>query len=201
MNLSLGALKNRAGMPIAIAIGFVVLSASSAVAGSLITSAQIKDDTIRSRDVKGGTLQGSDVKNNTLGPADLANQSLTTQDVKDSSLTSDDLLDGSVKASDLEAGAIPQYQPPTYKAKLASAIVEPHTMKTLHIDCDFADGEVATGGGGYALTYLKGELEYSAPHMGAGAYTGKPIGWTVKVHNIADAGNVVMSARVICTKG
>jgi len=47
---------------VAIATGALLLAASTgAVAGSLVTSAQIKDNTIRSVDVKNGTLKLSDI--------------------------------------------------------------------------------------------------------------------------------------------
>jgi hypothetical protein len=60
---------------------FLAAGAGGAVAGSLITSAQIKNGTIQGIDVKAGALLGSDLKNGTVRGADVADYSLTNQDV------------------------------------------------------------------------------------------------------------------------
>src|SRR6478609_10756686 len=46
----------------AIALTLVVVATSGAVAGSLITSQDIKDNTIKSRDIKNGTIRTKDIQ-------------------------------------------------------------------------------------------------------------------------------------------
>ena len=63
------------------AIVLAIISTTGAVAGSLITSKRIKNNTIKSIDVRNGTLQGVDVKDGNLTGADLANGSVTGADL------------------------------------------------------------------------------------------------------------------------
>lgn len=73
------------------ATALVLFGGGSAVAGSLITSARIKDNTIQSIDVHNGTLGGIDVRDGSLTGADVKAGSLTGSDVKDGSLTNQDV--------------------------------------------------------------------------------------------------------------
>lgn len=68
-----------------------LVGAGGAVAGGLITSAQIKDNTILSRDVHDGTLTGADVHDGSLTGADVRDGSLTGADIKDGSLSNNDV--------------------------------------------------------------------------------------------------------------
>ena len=70
------------------AIVIAIVGASGAVAGGLITSKKIKDNTIKSRDVRTNTL--------------------TSSDVADGGLTGADIANGSVGAADLGAGVVPK---------------------------------------------------------------------------------------------
>ena len=58
-----------------------VFGGGTAVAGSLITSAQIKDSTIVGADVKNSGLTGSDIKSNSLTGYDVKNGSLSNADI------------------------------------------------------------------------------------------------------------------------
>jgi hypothetical protein len=68
------------------AIVLALVGTTGAVAGGLITSKRIKDNTIKSRDVRDGNLTGTDIANGSLSGADVA--------------------DGSIGAADLGAGAV-----------------------------------------------------------------------------------------------
>ena len=58
-----------------------VFGGGTAMAGSMITSAQIKNDTIVGADVKNSGLTGSDVKANSLTGYDIKNGSLSNTDI------------------------------------------------------------------------------------------------------------------------
>jgi hypothetical protein len=73
------------------AIVLALVGTTGAVAGGLITSKKIKDNTIKSRDVRNGNLTG----------VDIADGSLTGADVADGSVGTADLGAGAVKASKL----------------------------------------------------------------------------------------------------
>ena len=87
----------RSHLPSAIVATFVlvVAMAASATAATLITSAQIKDNTVASVDLRDGTVASVDLRNG--GVAGI--------DVKDSSIGSVDIANGSVQAGDLAASA------------------------------------------------------------------------------------------------
>ncbi|MFL6159984.1 MAG: hypothetical protein ACJ72D_28175 [Marmoricola sp.] len=59
----------------------VLCGTTGAVAGGLVTSAKIKNNTIQSVDVKNNALTGTDIKNSSLGSADIADYSLSNQDI------------------------------------------------------------------------------------------------------------------------
>lgn len=70
-----------------VALTALVLSTSgTAVGASLITSADIKNNTIQSQDVRDNGLRGVDVENSSLTGADVKNNSLTGVDVDESTL-------------------------------------------------------------------------------------------------------------------
>jgi len=87
----------RSHLPSAIVATFVlvVAMAASATAATLITSAQIKDNTIASVDIHDGTVKS----------VDLANGGVAGIDVKDSSIASVDIANGSVQPADLSQSA------------------------------------------------------------------------------------------------
>jgi hypothetical protein len=78
------------GTVVAGAVVIAIASTGGAVAGGLITSKQIKNNTIKSVDVRDGNLKGVDVADGSLTGADLADGSVTTGDVANGSLTHGD---------------------------------------------------------------------------------------------------------------
>jgi uncharacterized protein YjbI with pentapeptide repeats len=78
-----------------------VFGTGTAVAGGLITSAKIKNNTVKSIDVRDnnlkgvdvldGSLTGADVQDGSLGGADVANDALSGAHVADGSLTNQDI--------------------------------------------------------------------------------------------------------------
>ena len=68
-----------------------VFGGGTAVAGSLITSAQIKNGTIVGADVKDGGLKGADIKNSSLKGEDIADGGIKGADVKNGSLSNQDI--------------------------------------------------------------------------------------------------------------
>ncbi|RNL77432.1 hypothetical protein [Nocardioides marmorisolisilvae] len=83
--------KGRFATVVAGAAVLAVFGGGTAVAGSLITSAQIKDSTIVGADVKNSGLTGSDVKNSSLTGSDVKANSLTGYDIKNGSLNNADI--------------------------------------------------------------------------------------------------------------
>ncbi len=71
-------------------IAVIAFGGGSAVAGGMITSAQIKNHTIQGIDVRNETLTGTNVRNGSLTGADVADGSLTGADIKDGSLSHND---------------------------------------------------------------------------------------------------------------
>lgn len=86
---------NRAGKTFASVVAgatvLAVFGTGTAVAGSMITSKNIKDNTIKSKDVRNNNLKGVDIRDGSLTGADVANNSLTGADLQDFSLTNQDL--------------------------------------------------------------------------------------------------------------
>lgn len=80
--------------PLAIALGAVVISGTSAYAAAQITGAQIKN----------GTVTSVDVANNSLTAADLKNLSVTGADIATGTLTGAKIANGSIGAADLQPG-------------------------------------------------------------------------------------------------
>jgi hypothetical protein len=109
------------------AIVIAIVGASGAVAGGLITSKKIKNNTIKSIDVKDGTLTGTDVADGSLGGADLA--------------------DGSVAKADI-AGAAQGFTSIVTKIQTDTGIANGATS-TISVVC--GAGQVAVGGGAYVV--------------------------------------------------
>lgn len=76
---------------IAAAAVVAVFGGGTAVAATLITSAQIKDNTIRTVDVRNNTLKSADVKDGSLTGTDVGNGKLTGADIADGSLSNSDV--------------------------------------------------------------------------------------------------------------
>jgi hypothetical protein len=91
---------NRAGKTfgtvVAGAVVIALFGTGTAVAGGLITSAKIKNNTVKSIDVRDGNLKGVDVADGSLGGADLADGSLNGADVADGSLGASELAPGTL---------------------------------------------------------------------------------------------------------
>lgn len=83
--------KNRFATVVAAAAVLTVFGGGTAVAGGLITSAKIKNDTIRSIDLKTGSVRSVDILDNTVGSGDILDSSVGTADVRDGSLTNADI--------------------------------------------------------------------------------------------------------------
>ena len=83
--------KGRFATVVAGAAVLAVFGGGTAVAGSLITSAQIKDSTIVSADVKDGGLKGADIKNSSLKGEDIADGGIKGADIKNGSLSNLDI--------------------------------------------------------------------------------------------------------------
>jgi hypothetical protein len=85
-----------------IAVGLVVLGGTgTAVAGDLINSADIKNNSIKGTDLRDESVTGTDVGNGTLTGADIADQSLTSADLANNAVTGAEIGDGSIQSGDL----------------------------------------------------------------------------------------------------
>jgi hypothetical protein len=76
---------------VAAATVLAVFGTGTAVAGGLITSAKIKNNTVKSIDVRNNSLKSVDVTDGSLTGADLANSSVTGADIANGSLTNQDV--------------------------------------------------------------------------------------------------------------
>ena len=96
---------NRAGKTfstvVAGAVVIALFGTGTAVAGGLITSAKIKNNTVKSIDVRDNNLKGVDVTDGSLTGADLADGSVGGADVADDSLSGADVADGSLSNQDV----------------------------------------------------------------------------------------------------
>jgi hypothetical protein len=86
---------NRAGKTfstvVAGAVVIALFGTGTAVAGGLITSAKIKNNTVKSIDVRDNNLKGVDVTDGSLTGADLADGSVGGADIADGSLSNQDV--------------------------------------------------------------------------------------------------------------
>jgi len=91
---------NRAGKSfttvVAAAAVLTVFGTGTAVAGGLITSAKIKNNTVKSIDVRDNNLKGVDVLDGSLAGTDVADGSLGGADVADGSLGASELAPGTL---------------------------------------------------------------------------------------------------------
>jgi hypothetical protein len=96
---------NRAGKAFSTVVAgatvIALFGTGTAVAGGLITSAKIKNNTVKSIDVKDNNLKGADVADGSLGGADIADGSLGGADIADGSLGGADIADGSLSHQDV----------------------------------------------------------------------------------------------------
>lgn len=60
-----------------VVLGVLAIGASSATAASLITGAQIKNNSVTGFDVRTASLNGTDIKNGSIGPSDLSSRAKT----------------------------------------------------------------------------------------------------------------------------
>jgi len=89
------------GTVVAAAVVIAVASTGGAVAGGLITSKQIKNNTIKSIDVRDGNLTGTDIADGSLGGADVTDGSLSGADLAGGAVTGATVQDGSLTGSDI----------------------------------------------------------------------------------------------------
>lgn len=61
-----------------VVFGILAVGASSATAASLITGAQIKNNSVTGFDVRTASLNGTDIKNRSIGPSDLSSSAKTS---------------------------------------------------------------------------------------------------------------------------
>ena len=109
---------NRAGKTfstvVAGAVVIALFGTGTAVAGGLITSAKIKNNTVKSIDVRDNNLKGVDVTDGSLTGADLADGSVGGADIADGSLSNQDVNvffvtveeDGTINASSGNIGVV-----------------------------------------------------------------------------------------------
>ncbi len=91
---------------VAAAAVLAVTTTGGAVAGGLITSKQIKNNTIRSIDVHDGTLTGTDIADGSVGGADIADGSVGSADVADNSVTTNDVANGTLTHGDFTSSPV-----------------------------------------------------------------------------------------------
>jgi hypothetical protein len=144
------------------AMVIAVFGTGTAVAGGLVTSAEIKNNTVKSIDVRDNNLKGTDVADGSLSGADVA----------DGSLSGADVADGSLGASELAPGTLAH-----------------QALGTLFVTAQ-ADGDVIASSGGVTVTKTAtGEYraDFNRPVAGCAfsATVGDPSS-AVEVHGEAD---------------
>ena len=72
------------------------MTATTATAAALITSADIKDNTVQSKDLK----------NNNIASADIKDATITSADIKNNVVVSGDIKDGTIAAADLSSATV-----------------------------------------------------------------------------------------------
>ncbi|HEY1135271.1 MAG TPA: hypothetical protein VGE77_11920 [Nocardioides sp.] len=90
---------SRASLP-GLALGtaaLVVAASSGAVAATVITGAQIADETITTKDVKNNSLSGADIGDSTLVGADVKNETLSGADIGNGTIYVSDLSSSALK--------------------------------------------------------------------------------------------------------
>jgi len=91
---------------VAAAAVLTLFGTGTAVAGGLITSAKIKNNTVKSIDVRDNTLKGLDVLDGGLTGADLLDGSVSGADVADGAVNGADVADGSLTGVDVADGTL-----------------------------------------------------------------------------------------------
>ena len=74
----------------------LIVTATTATAAALITSADIKDNTVQSKDLK----------NNNIASADIKDATITSADIKNNVVVSGDIKDGTIAAADLSSATV-----------------------------------------------------------------------------------------------
>jgi len=128
--------KSRFVTVVAGAAVLAVFGGGTAVAGSLITSAQIKDSTIVGADVKNGGLTGTDLKDSSVKGVDIKSSSLTSSDILNSSLTGSDVKGSSLTGSDIKNGSLSNQDISVFNVSVES------------------DGDVAYSSGGISVDHF-----------------------------------------------
>lgn len=123
------------GTVVAAAVVLSVATTGGAVAGGLITSKQIKNNTIKSIDVRDGNLTGVDVADGSLGTADLAA----------GAVTNGKLGAGSVDAGKLAAGAVTSTKLGTIVTRTNQTDIATGNGGFVQVSCNA--GEKLIGGG------------------------------------------------------
>jgi hypothetical protein len=205
-------------LPLSAGVAALVLIATSgttAVAASLVTGRQIKNNTVTSADIRDGSLAGRDVQDGTLSGADvgdgsvsgadlldasvtgadLADGSITGADLTDGSITGADLTDGSITGADLAPGVIPAA--PVLRAHTVGKTEEVPAggVKIVAVSCPA--GEFASGGGGNAQSNPGMTIIQAAPEPAFGS--GAPTGWQVTYHNSTTSARISYGYAV-CVK-
>jgi hypothetical protein len=72
MELTATSRRRKVLMPVAWAVSLVVASTGAATAGTLITSAQIKNNSILSADIRDNSITGADIKAVSIQPLDIS---------------------------------------------------------------------------------------------------------------------------------
>jgi hypothetical protein len=147
------------------AIVIAIVGASGAVAGGLITSKKIKDNTIKSRDVRDGNLTGTDIANGSLTGGDLADGSVAGSDVTDGSLTQKDFTSS-------PAGLVRGY---VYSGDANPALDTPVNLTASNYAFNSAGGTVIrtrTAVGRYVVAF--GGLDLNAGNVQVSAYGSGP---------------------------
>jgi hypothetical protein len=154
----------------------VLVASGSAVAGSLITSAQIKNETIVSADVKNG--------------------SLTTKDLSKATQTA---LKGKAGAQGIQGiqGIQGAPGPSTTRSYFGSDDAAAASITPVAMDCPA--GKVATGGGGYIVDPAdNAKIRITQSFSNAVNPGDSPTQWIVYFENTS-GGVVGVGVEVVCT--
>jgi hypothetical protein len=147
---------------VAAAVVLAVATTGGAVAGGLVTSKQIKNNTIKSKDVKNNNLQGIDVL--------------------DGSLTGDDVANGSLSSGEFTSAPAGVARGYVYSGVSAPPIGEVQALTSEYIFNSAGGGvtRTRTAAGRYTITFAG--LDLSAGNVqvtsyGAAAQFCKVVGW------------------------
>jgi hypothetical protein len=127
----------------------------TAVAGGMITSAKIKNNTVKSIDVRDNTLKSVDVRDGALTGADVAANALNGSDIADASLTNQDV--SVFYASVLANGTLDRSSGGVTISKSGAGSYKVDFNRSVR-DCAFT----ATVGNQWDATHTEGEADISA---------------------------------------